>query len=460
MNVYFNTFDQEKESLLKEFFELLRFRGLSADLKTLPELLACAQFLENKLIGMGAHVQRWNYEGHPPVLFAHFKSEVQNAPTLLFYNHYDVQPVDPENLWHSPPFEPTLREGKIYARGADDNKGQLFYALTALKTYLKNNKDLPFNLKWIIEGEEEHGSAALHYLLPQKAEAIQADGVVVIDVGMPSLSKPALGLGVRGIITMDLKVTGPKGDLHSGEAGGAVLNPLHFLVDMLSKARDEEGRVTIPGFYDQVKAISDEDKQLFALEADEQEFIEAKGVPPTGGERKHYSFGERTTVRPTLEINGINGGYSGEGFKTVIPSVADAKISCRLVPDQNPFEIGHLVKKYFESQSNPSAKVEVQLHGGGGKAVRCSPQSFLIKAANKAVKETFGKEADYILVGGSIPIAADLATYSGGDLLFIGTALATDNIHAPNEHFSLEQLRYGTSLIGYLLENFVKEFNQ
>ena len=459
MNIYFNTFDQEKESFLKEYFQLLRFGGLSADLKTMPELLACVQFLEKKLTGMGAQVERWNYEGLPPVLFAEFKSDVKNAPTLLFYSHYDVQPVDPENLWDSPPFEPTLRDGKIYARGANDNKGQLSYSLLAVQTFLKKEKSLSFNLKWIIEGEEEHGSTALHNLLPQKAEAIKADGIVVIDVGMPSLSRPALSLGVRGIISMDLKVTGPKGDLHSGESGGAILNPLHFLVDMLAKARDEEGKVTIPGFYDQVKEVSVDDKKLFAFETDEKEFIDVKGVPPTGGERNRYSFGERTTVRPTLEINGINGGYSGDGFKTVIPSIAEAKISCRLVPDQNPFEIGHLVKKYFESESNPSAKVEVHLHTGG-KAVRCSPQSFLIKAANTAVEETFGKKADYILCGGSIPIAADLATYSGGDLLFVGMGLVTDNVHAPNENFSLEQLRSGASLIGHLLENFVKEFNQ
>ncbi len=459
MNTYFDTFDKEKESLLKEYFHLLRFRGLSADLQTMPELLACANFLEKKLKGLGAHVEKWSIDGHPPVVFASFKSDSKDAPTLLIYNHYDVQPVDPENLWHSPPFEPTIRDGKVYARGAEDNKGQLFYTLVAFEAFLKKVKNPPFNLKWVIEGEEEHGSTALQQLLPKKKDAIKADGILVVDVGIPSLSKPALGLGVRGIITMDLKVTGPKGDMHSGY-GGSVLNPLHYLVEILSKARNEEGKITIPGFYDAVETLSEADKKLICFKLDEKEFFETNGVPTAGGEKGPFSPGERSTIRPTLEVNGINGGYSGEGFKTVIPSEAHAKISCRLVPDQDPLEMGRIVKKYFESQSTPAAKVEVHLHPGGGKAVRCSPQSFLIKAANAAVKETFGKNADYILVGGSIPIAADLATYSGGDLLFIGTALPTDNIHAPNEHFSLEQLRYGTSLIGHLFEHFVEEFKR
>jgi len=458
MNTYFDTFDREKEALLKEFFQLLRFRGLSADLKTMPELLACANFLEKKLADLGGKVEKWSIDGHPPVVFAEFKSENKDAPTLLIYNHYDVQPVDPENLWDSPPFEPTIRDGKIYARGAEDNKGQLFYSLTALQIYLKKVKSIPFHLKWVIEGEEEHGSTALHQLLPKYKDKVKADGILVIDVDMHNFAKPSICLGVRGIVTMDLKVTGPKGDLHSGSCGGAVLNPIHYLVHILDQARTADGKINIPGFYDQVKTLSDSEKKLFTFES-AQELSHVTGVPPAGGE-KGFSSGEQTTIRPTLEINGIYGGYSGDGFKTVLPSEAFAKVSCRLVPDQNPEEIGKGVKKYFESKSNPSAKVEVHLHGTGGSSVQCSPKSFLTNAANRAVQATFEKKAEYNLAGGSIPVAADLAHFSGGTLLFVGTGLPTDNIHAPNEHFSLEQLRYGTSLIGHLFEYFVEEFNR
>jgi acetylornithine deacetylase/succinyl-diaminopimelate desuccinylase-like protein len=441
----------------KDYFELLKFQSISADPSKKKELEDCASWVEKKLTGIGAKVERWVHDGHPPVLFALFEAADPTAPTLLIYNHYDVQPIDPLDLWKSPPFEPTLKDEKVYARGASDNKGQLFYTLTAVEAFLKEKNPPPFNLKWVIEGEEESGSEAIHKLVKEKKKELKADGLLIVDGGMDSLKNPTLGLGVRGMITMDLKVTGPNSDLHSGIHGGIALNPIHYLVEILANARSKDGAVLIPHFYDHVKILPKVDREKFSFHFDLEEYVHLYGIPPEGGEKGAYAPKERGSIRPTLEVNGISGGYSGEGFKTVLPSFASAKVSCRLVPDQDPEETAQLIKNYFESKSKPGAKVEVHIHAGKGPAVRCSLNSPLLETAKMAVEKTFGKSPELVLEGGSIPITAELAEAALCEPLIVGVGLPTDTIHAPNENFSLEQIKLGTSFIKNFLETFDKE---
>lgn len=446
-------FEAHSKRLLEEYFTFLRFPGISADPSHRKDLQATSDWLKTKLDLLGFSVQTWQADQASPVcLFASCLEAGPKAPTILIYNHYDVQPVDPVDLWTSPPFEPELRHGQIYARGAQDNKGQCFYLLTALEA-LRQRGSYPVNIKLVIEGEEEVGSHGLSQLIPKHLDELKADTLLVLDVGMKSLKEPAITLGVRGVITMDVVCKGSTSDLHSGSHGGIVYNPIHALVEVLSALHDRQGRVTVPGFYDNVVEFSDVEKARLDLSFDEERYFDQIGAKATGGEVEFSPY-ERAWLRPTLEINGISGGYAGEGFKTVIPSEARAKVSCRLVANQLPGEVAERVSEYLEELAPPGVRLEVDVHPGRGEALMTSPDSVSAQTMKRAYEKVFQKPCRMIMEGGSIPIAAELAKASGAEPVFVGLALPDDHMHAPDEHFGLDRLRLGMELMGVALQLF------
>lgn len=434
-------FHDSKDKILADYFTFLKFQSISSEPEYKKQLLACVDWLEKYLKDIGFNVEIWPTKGHPTI-FASYEKAGPSQPTLLIYNHYDVQPVDPLELWLSPPFEPTLRNGEVYARGAQDNKGQCFYVLLALKALLERDGTLPINIKLCIEGEEECGSNGLAQLLPEKKDKLKADYLAVVDLGMESPSKPAITLGTRGILTMDVEVTGTHTDLHSGSHGGIAFNPIHALVKLLAMVRDETGKIAIPHFYDDVQDLSESDKAQLSLTFDANKYESEFGAKATGGEQS-YSTLERGWLRPTFEVNGINGGYSGDGFKTVIPAKATAKVSCRLVPNQDPEKIGRLVADFLKSHAPKGVNVTVDVHAGHGKAVRANINSKVVKAFAKAYEEVFNTPCDYIMAGGSIPITTKLTEACGGEVIMVGLGLMTDCIHAPNEHFGVDRIEKG-----------------
>lgn len=447
LKTYFN---QHKDQFIQDYFTFLRFQSVSSEPQYKEPLLKCVEWVENYLKQIGFQVEIWPTQGHPTI-FASYTKAGPDQPTLLIYNHYDVQPVDPLNLWHSPPFEPTLRNGEVYARGAQDNKGQCFYVLLALKALIENTGTLPINVKLCIEGEEECGSNGLSQILKDKKKELNADYLAIVDLGMETSTKPAITLGTRGILTMDVEVTSTKTDLHSGSHGGIAFNPIHSLVKLLSMVRDDSGKITIPNFYNHVKELNQNDKAQLSLSFDAQKYENEFGAIPSGGEQS-YSVLERGWIRPTLEVNGINGGYSGDGFKTVIPAKASAKVSCRLVPDQDPEQIGRLVTDFLKSHEQKGTRVSVHIHKGHGKAVRTNINSKGVKAFARAYEEVFDTPCDYIFAGGSIPIVPELAEASSSEVIMLGLGLLTDCIHAPNEHFGLDRIEKGFLSMARALE--------
>jgi len=440
--------ERHQSEWLEDYYAFLRFASISSEPESKPALLNCVEWLTDYVGRLDFQVETWQSKGHP-ILFASHKRAGPDQPTLLIYNHYDVQPVDPIEGWRSPPFEPVLRDGEIYARGAQDNKGQCFYVLQALKMWKECVGSLPINVKLCIEGEEEMGSPNLATLLAAKKEALQADYVAIVDLGLRQAAIPALTLGIRGIITLDVGLKGSETDLHSGSHGGIVVNPIHALVKLLAGLHDEKGKITIPDFYQEVEEVP-LDKSL-SLEFDCEEYRRRTGAVPEGGERE-YSPLERAWLRPTLEINGISGGYSGAGFKTVIPAQAWAKISCRLVPHQQPERIAELVATYLKQQAPLGMTVSVEVHPGKGKAVRVNADARAVRSFGKAFQEVFDTPCECILEGASIPIVAELAEASGGETILLGLGLSTDHIHAPNEHFGLDRLKNGMLVIARALE--------
>ncbi len=441
-----------KEKALQEFFTFLRFESVSTDPQYKPKVLACADWLSKYIQEIGLQVEVWKTEGYP-VIFASYNGAGPDKPTLLIYNHYDVQPVDPLNEWASAPFEPEIRHGEIFARGAQDNKGQCFYVLQALKCIMQMQHKLPINIKLCIEGEEESGSKSLSKLLKSEEyqQKLKADYLAIVDMGIPHKHTPAVTLGVRGLVTMEVRLQGSHTDLHSGSQGGIVYNPLHALVQMLSSLRDAEGRITIPGFYQDVKEMTAEQKQQIALDFDEQDYRKMFGALPSGGE-KIYSPLERAWIRPTLEINGLCGGYAGAGFKTVIPAKAMAKISCRLVPDQDPHKMGALVADHLKSIAPEGVQVEVEVFPGMGKAIRANPSSAVVAAFSRAYEELYQKPCSHVFDGGSIPIVTQLAEASRSEVILLGFGLPDDQIHAPNEHFGIDRLEKGFMVISRAIE--------
>lgn len=436
-----NYYEKHRDEIFQDYFTFLRFKSISTEKEYESEIVGCAAWLKGILEDIGFETQIWSTPGHP-VLFAQDLSAGPEKPTLLIYNHYDVQPVDPVELWESPPFEPIIKEGCVYARGAQDNKGQCMYALQAVKALKALFGSLPINIKWIIEGEEEAGSKGLNAILNDYHQTLKADYLVVCDVGIPAENSPSVTLGTRGIITLDISLTGSNSDLHSGTHGGRAYNPIHALVEILAKLRDKEGRILVPGFYDDVVELSANERELIAFDFDAEDYEKNFGIVATGGEIAYPPL-ERSTVRPTIEINGIQGGYTGSGFKTVIPAKAQAKVSCRLVPHQNPKKIGEALLAYLMKSTPEGVKISIDLHEGGGEAIRVDPRSPVAKAFTKAYEEVFEKECQFSLEGGSIPVISRLKEVCRAETLLMGMGLDSDQIHAPNEHFGLERFRKG-----------------
>ena len=429
-----NYLDENRQRFLDELFELLRFPSVSADPKYKEDVLKTADFVAQKLKDAGADkVEVCATEGYPIVYGE--KIIDTNLPTVLVYGHYDVQPPDPLELWHTPPFEPTLRDGKIYARGACDDKGQFYMHVKAFELMIQTNT-LPCNIKFMIEGEEEVGSDNLGKFVINNKERLNADVVLISDTSMISMENPSLETGLRGLAYMEVEVQGPNRDLHSGVYGGAVANPATILCQMIASLHDENNHITIPGFYDGIIELSnDEKKALNDAPFDLEEYKTDLSVDEVWGE-KGYTTIERTGTRPTLEVNGIWGGYTGPGAKTVLPAKANAKISMRLVPGQDWKHISELFTNHFKSIAPKSVKVNVVAHHGGTPYVTPT-DSIAFKAAYKAIEEAFGKQPVPTRGGGSIPIVALFEQELGIKTVLMGFGLDSDNLHSPNEKYDV-----------------------
>lgn len=439
-------FAKNQSRILSEYFDFLRIPSVSSEANYAPDVARCAEWLVDQLHKIDYKVELWRPAKGHPIVFASNLQAGPSKPTLLIYNHYDVQPIDPINEWDSPPFEPVLLENQVYARGAQDNKGQCFYVLQALRSLYEEKTPLPVNIKWVIEGEEEIGSKGFLEILSERQKELKADYLAVVDLGIPSIHTPSLTIGLRGLISMELTVEGSLTDLHSGSHGGIAYNPNHALAKLLAEVRDAEGKITIPGFYDQVKDLNENDRKSIAFTFDEEKYKTNFGILPTGGEVQYPPY-ERNTIRPTLEVNGLWGGYTGSGMKTVIPARAHAKLSCRLVPDQDPIQIGKLVAEYFQKRAPKGIKVTVQVHKGGGPALRTSTSSKIVEIFSQSFEEVFEKKCEYILDGATIPVIPKLAATANADVVMLGVGLSTDQIHAPNEHFGLDRLEKGFLVI-------------
>ncbi len=435
---------ENKQRFLDELFELLRFPSVSADPKYKGDVIKTAEFVAEKLKAAGAEkVEICTTAGYPIVYGE--KLVDKSVPTVLVYGHYDVQPPDPLELWKTPPFEPTVRDEKIYARGACDDKGQFYMHVKAFELMMQTGA-LPCNVKFMIEGEEEVGSANLGLFVAENKERLKADVVLISDTSMISLEHPSLETGLRGLSYVEVEVTGPNRDLHSGVYGGAVANPATILAKLIASMHDENNHITIPGFYDKVVELSSKERDdLNKAPYDESEYKEDLEVEELWGE-KGYSTLERTGTRPTLEVNGIWGGYIGEGAKTVLPCKAFAKISMRLVPNQSSDEITQLFQNYFEKIAPKSVKVKVSPHHGGEPVVTPT-DSIAYKAAQKAILESFGKEPIPTRGGGSIPIVALFEKELGIKTVLMGFGLDSDNLHSPNEKFDIANFYKGIETI-------------
>lgn len=442
--------EKTRDQWQQDYCTFLRYPSISSEPEFKQQVLECANWVVEHLKKIGFEVEIWPTTGHPVIFASHMKAGPEK-PTLLIYNHYDVQPTDPFEAWQTPPFEPTLKNGDIYARGAQDNKGQCFYVMQALKQYLEIAGSLPLNIKLCIEGEEEMGSAGLSEIVQKKQKELNADYLAIVDLGLRDPKVPAVTLGIRGLLTMEVEMKGSTVDLHSGTHGGVVTNPIHALVALLASLRNEKGRVTIPGFYDDVVEMPLEERTNMSFTFDHSDYTKITGALATGGE-KEFTAWERAWIRPTLEINGINGGYTGTGFKTVIPAVATAKISCRLVPNQDPHIIGELVANHLRQNAPVGMKISVQVRRGSGKAVRTNPNAKVVKAFSKAFEDVFGVPCEYIMEGGSIPIVTELAAASESDVVLVGLGLTTDQVHAPNEHFGLDRIEKGILIMSRAFE--------
>ena len=433
-----------QDRFLKELFELLRIPSVSADSTHKGDVRKAAEYVMQKLKAAGAdNVALMETKGHPIVYGE--KMTDPKKPTVLVYGHYDVQPPDPLNLWNSPPFEPTVRDGKIYARGACDDKGQVYMHIKAFEILMKHNL-MSCNVKFMIEGEEEVGSDNLGTFVKENKSKLKADVILISDTSLISLDQPSITAGLRGLSYMEVEVTGPNRDLHSGVYGGAVANPANVLSKMIASMHDEQGRVTIPGFYDKVEELTPaERKTLNEAPFNLDEYKKELGIDEITGE-KGYTTLERTGIRPTLDVNGIWGGYTGEGAKTVLPAKAHAKISMRLVPNQDPTEITELFTKHFISIAPKSVKVKVVAHHGGEPAVTPT-DSKAFKAASQAFQEVWGKLPIPTRDGGSIPIVALFKKELGLDTVLMGFGLDTDALHSPNEHYGIKNFLIGIETI-------------
>lgn len=445
--------EKNKDKFLEELLELLRIPSISAKTEHKDDMVKCAEAVKQRLLEAGADkAEIYATEGHPVVVGEKIIDD--KFPTVLVYGHYDVQPADPLELWHSGPFEPVIKDGKIFARGSCDDKGQFYMHVKAFETMMQTNS-MVTNIKFIIEGEEEVGSPNLGKFVAANKELLKADVILISDTAMISLEHPSIDIGVRGLSYIEVEVTGPNRDLHSGVYGGAVANPITILAQMIATCHDENNHVTIPGFYDDVVVSTDEERKLMsAAPYNEEEYKTDLGIKELRGE-KGFTTNERTGIRPTLELNGIWGGYQGEGAKTVLPSKATAKISARLVPNQSSIKITEKLLEYFKKIAPQSVTVSAFEHHGG-EPYMTPIDSKAYKAAAKAMETTFGKKPIPVRGGGSIPICSLFEKELGVKVVFLGFGLDSDNLHSPNEKFDLANFYKGIETIPYFHKYFAE----
>jgi acetylornithine deacetylase/succinyl-diaminopimelate desuccinylase-like protein len=445
--------EANKDRFISELLDLLRIPSVSADPAFSGDVLRAADYLAQKLRDAGAdNVEICPTAGYP-IIYGE-KLINQDLPTVLVYGHYDVQPADPYELWHSPPFEPIIKDDKIYARGACDDKGQLYMHIKAFEIMIQQNQ-LPCNIKFMLEGEEEVGSNNLNTFVQQNKARLQADVIVISDTGMIANDIPSITSGLRGLSYVEVEVTGPNRDLHSGLYGGAVANPINILCQMIASLHDENNHITIPGFYDNVQELTAEERaEMAKAPFNVEEYKSALQLGDVHGEAG-YSTMERNSIRPTLDVNGIWGGYTGEGAKTVIASKASAKISMRLVPNQSSAEITEKFKKHFTAMAPKSVTIQVKPHHGGEPVVTPT-NSIAYQAASKAFEQTFGKKPIPVRSGGSIPIVAMFKSELGIDTVLMGFGLDSDAIHSPNEHYGIFNFLKGIETIPYFYKYYAE----
>ena len=446
--------EKNKDRFVNELIELLKIPSVSADSKYKEDVKRAAEFIKQKFIDAGADKSEIIPTAGHPVVYAE-KIMDNSLPTILVYGHYDVQPPDPLNLWTSPPFEPVIKDGKIFARGACDDKGQVYMHIKAFELMMKNNS-LPCNVKFMIEGEEEVGSDHLGDFIKENKNRLKADVILISDTSIISNDVPSITVGLRGLSYVEVEITGPNRDLHSGVYGGAVGNPCNILCEMIASLKDENNHITIPGFYDDVIELSsDERKEMARAPFNLDNYKKELNIKEVHGE-KGYTVMEQTSIRPTLDVNGIWGGYTGEGAKTVLPSKAFAKISMRLVPNQDPDKITELFTKHFEKIAPSSVKVKVTPHHGGSPVVTPT-DSPAYEAASEAMESSFGKKPVPVRSGGSIPIVALFKTELGLDSVLMGFGLDTDDIHSPNEHFGIFNFLKGIETIPLFFQKYAEK---
>ncbi len=454
MNAWKEFQEANKDRFLQELLDLLRIPSVSAKSEHNDDMQACAKAVAKSLTDAGAKIATiYETEGHP-IVYGEIIVD-PSFPTVLVYGHYDVQPADPLELWHSGPFDPTIIDGKIFARGACDDKGQFYMHVKALEIMTKTNS-MCTNIKFVIEGEEEIGSPNLATFVKANKDLLKADVILISDTAMISMDNPSIDIGVRGLSYIEIEVTGPNRDLHSGVYGGAVANPITILSKMIAACHDENNHITIPGFYDDVIESTDAERTKMAeAPFDLNEFKQDLGIANVWGE-KGYSTNERTGIRPTLEVNGIWGGYTGEGAKTVLPSKAFAKISCRLVPNQSSKIITEKVLNYFKSIAPDNVTVAAFEHHGGEPYI--TPiDSHEYQSAAKAIATTFGKDPIPVRGGGSIPICSLFEQELGLKIVFMGFGLDSDNLHSPNEKYDIVNFYKGIETIPYFHQFFAEK---
>ncbi|MBR4536402.1 MAG: dipeptidase [Bacteroidales bacterium] len=446
-----NYIEQNKDRFLEELFSLIRIPSISSKTENKADMVRCAERWKELILAAGADKAEVMSTDGNPVVYGEKMVDPQ-APTVLVYGHYDVMPVDPEELWNTKPFEPVIKDGKIWARGADDDKGQSFMHAKAFE-YLVKTGQLTCNVKFMLEGEEEIGSTSLYGFCEKNKELLKSDIILVSDTSMIATDTPSITVGLRGLTYLEVEVKGPNADLHSGIFGGAVANPINILCQMIASLTDERNRITIPGFYDDVLVVSAEERALMAQAPfNLEEYKKSLDIEEVYGE-EGYTTIERTGIRPTLDVCGIWGGYTGEGSKTVLPSEAHAKVSMRLVPNQSSQKIAELFQKHFESMAPKCVKVKVTpCHGGEAYVSPIDMPAY--KAAEKAYETTFGKRPIPTRSGGSIPIIAGFEKILGVKSILMGFGLGSDAIHSPNENYKLEHFLKGIETIPYFYHYF------
>ena len=442
--------ERQRESLA-ELIDFLRIPSISTQPEQQAETAAAAQWLADKMKQAGLENVEIIPTAHHPLVYADWL-HAGDAPTVLIYGHYDVQPAEPLDLWESPPFEPTVRDDYLYARGSSDDKGQVYIHVKAVEAILKCYGRLPVNVKFIVEGEEEIGGESLSHFIPQNKAKLAADVALVSDTAMVSAQQPAIVYGLRGLCYAFIDITGPKRDLHSGSFGGGINNPLNVLAHIIAKLKDEDGRILIPGFYDEVRPLTGQERHILAqFPLDEAAWLAETGAPEPWGEPE-FTLVERLGARPTLDVHGIIGGYTGAGAKTVLPSKVHAKVSMRLVPDQDPEEIGRLLKAYIAELAPPSVTVEVTV-GHGAPASITDFNIPAMQAAAQAYATAFGQEPVFMREGGSIPVVSAFQSDLGVETVLMGFGLPSDQIHAPNERFYLPNFYRGIETSIHFLQN-------